>query len=54
MREKFTEIGVIEFERMPDTGAEFIDFDINEDGFEERSADMDSAAADAAMGAGES
>ena len=54
LREKFTEIGVIEFERMPDTGAEFIDFDINEDGFEERSADMDSAAADAAMGAGES
>ncbi len=30
LREKFTEIGVIEFEHMPDTGAEFLDYDIDE------------------------
>ena len=44
----------LQAELQPDTGAEFIDYDINEDGFEERSADMHSAAADVAMGAGES
>jgi hypothetical protein len=54
LREKFTEIGVIEFGHMPETGAVLIDYGINEDGFEERSADMHSAAADVAMGAGES
>ncbi len=30
LRQKFTEIGVIEFENLADTGAEFIDYDINE------------------------
>ncbi len=50
LREKFTEIGVIEFEHMQDTGAEFIDYDLNEDNFEGKSAEMHSAAATAAMG----
>jgi len=31
LRERFTEIGVIEFEHMPDTGAEFIDYDVSEE-----------------------
>ncbi len=31
LREKFTEIGVIEFEHMPDTGAEFIDYDVSDE-----------------------
>jgi len=39
LREKFTEIGVIEFEHMPDTGAEYIDYDLNEEGFEESAAE---------------
>ena len=51
LREKFTEIGVIEFEHLPDTGAEFIDYDLAEAGFDDRSAGMHDAAA-AAMGTG--
>ncbi len=30
LREKFTEIGVIEFEHLEDTGSEFTDYDLNE------------------------
>jgi len=36
LRQKFTEIGVIEFEHMPDTGAEFIDYDIEEGTIDQR------------------
>ena len=49
LREKFTEIGVIEFEHLPDTGAEFIVYDLYEAGFGERSAEMHGSAG-AAMG----
>jgi len=50
LREKFTEIGVIEFEHMPDTGAEFIDYDLEEEDFEGRAAAMHQAAASVALG----
>jgi len=50
LREKFTEIGVIEFEHMPDTGDEFIDYDLQEEDFEGKSQSMHEAAAATAMG----
>ncbi len=50
LREKFTEIGVIEFEHMPDTGAEFTDYDLSEEDFEAKQADMNAAAASTAVG----
>ena len=53
LREKFTEIGVIEFEDLPDTGAEFIDYDLDEERFEEKAQAMHETAAATAMGTGE-
>ena len=53
LRERFTEIGVIEFEDLPDTGAEFIDYDLDEERFEEKAQAMHETAAATAMGTGE-
>ena len=50
LREKFTEIGVIEFEHMPDTGDEFLEYDLQEENFEEKAQSMHEAAAATAMG----
>jgi hypothetical protein len=50
LREKFTEIGVIEFEHMPDTGDEFLEYDLQEENFEEKAQSMHEAAATTAMG----
>ncbi len=49
LRERFTEIGVIEFEHLPDTGAEFIDYDLEAENFDDRAQEMHQTAA-AAMG----
>ena len=53
LRDKFTEIGVIEFEDLPDTGAEFIDYDLDEERFEEKAQAMHETAAATAMGTDE-
>jgi hypothetical protein len=53
LREKFTEIGVIEFEHMPDTGDEFLEYDLQEENFEEKAQSMHEAAAATAMGSAE-
>jgi len=53
LRDKFTEIGVIEFEDLPDTGAEFIDYDLDEERFEEKAQAMNETAAATAMGTDE-
>jgi hypothetical protein len=53
LREKFTEIGVIEFEHMPDTGDEFLEYDLQEENFEEKAQSMHEAAAATAMGTAE-
>jgi hypothetical protein len=50
LRDRFTEIGVIEFEHMPDTGDEFIEYDLEEADFEEKAQAMHESAAATAMG----
>jgi len=49
LRERFTEIGVIEFEHLEDTGSEFTDYDLNEGDFDDKSEEMQAAAAAAAL-----
>ena len=44
---------MIEFEHMPDTGDEFIDYDLQEVDFEAKAQSMHEAAAATAMGPGE-
>ena len=51
LRQKFTEIGVIAFENLPDTGAEFVDYDLNEGRSLEQSAGRHKTAATAAAAA---
>ena len=53
LREKFTEIGVIEFEHMPDTESEFADYDLSEEDFEAKQAEITEAAVTQAMGGGD-
>lgn len=50
LRQKFTEIGVIAFENFADTGAEFVDYDLNETGYAQ-GADARHAQAAAAVAA---
>ena len=38
LRDRFTEIGVIQFEDLPDTSDEFIEFDIHDGTFDESAA----------------
>jgi hypothetical protein len=45
LRERFTEIGVIEFEHLEDTGSEFTDYDLAEGDFDEKSEEIQAAAA---------
>ena len=49
LRDRFTEIGVIEFEHLEDTGSEFTDYDLNEGDFDDKSEEMQAAAAAAAL-----
>ncbi len=48
LRDRFTEIGVIEFEHLEDTGSEFTDYDLSTDDFEGASAKRAAEAADIA------
>jgi hypothetical protein len=45
LRDRFTEIGVIEFEHLEDTGSEFTDYDIDAGDFDELSQEKQAAAA---------
>ncbi len=49
LRDRFTEIGVIEFEHLEDTGSEFTDYDIGTDDFDAASAQKAAEAAEIAM-----
>ena len=49
LRDRFTDIGVIEFEHFEDTGSEFLDYDLAEGDFEEKSAAKHEAAATTAL-----
>jgi len=49
LRDRFTEIGVIEFEHLDDTGSEFFSYDINADEFEAANAKRSAEAAEIAM-----